>query len=232
MRKNQFFIKELLSKIKIDKNGCWIYQDTPSQKYGEYRRTIDGIKFNTAHRASYYLFKGIIPDGMMVLHKCNVNHKKDNMKCINPDHLYIGTHKDNMKDMAIAGSNSGKNNPMYGKSGTRLGVILSEEIKRKIGDKQLEEKNHMFGKQGIKNPNFGNPRSEKTKLKISKSRSGKLTGKKNPASKTWKIINPKKEIIITDDLSAFCFKNKINHKSFSSNKTWYGWKCQHVKKGV
>ena len=76
MEKNQKFKKELLSKIKIDENECWVYQDAPSQTYGEYRRVIDGIKFNSAHRASYHLFKGNIPDGFMVLHKCDVNHKK------------------------------------------------------------------------------------------------------------------------------------------------------------
>ncbi len=229
-RERRKFKEELLSKIKIDKNGCWIYQDTPSQTYGEFRRIINGIKFYNAHRVSYYLFVGNIPKGLMVLHKCSVDHKKDNPKCINPEHLYIGTHKDNMSDMAISGVNAGKNNAMYGKPGTRIGAILSEKTKRKIGDKQLGEKNHMFGKRGSQNPNFGRGKSEATKLKISKSRSGKLTGKDNPSSKIWKIRNPLGKIFITDDLVNFCFKNKINHRSFGTNKTWYGWRCQPIEK--
>ncbi len=230
MKRNQRFKEDLLNKVKINENGCWLYEDTPSQKYGEYRRTIDGIKFYSAHKASYYLFNGNIPEGLMVLHRCSADHKKDNPKCINPEHLYIGTHKDNMNDMAISGVNAGKNNAMYGKAGTRLGATLSEETKHKIRIKQLGEKNHMFGKRGIKNPNFGKRRSEDTKLKISKSRSGKLVGKDNPSSKTWKIISPEGKIFITNDLVKFCSKNRINHRSFSTNKTWYGWRCQPIER--
>jgi len=230
MTDNQKFKKELLSKIKINQNGCWIYEDTPSQEYGEYRRIIDGKKFYSAHRASYYLFNGNIPDGLMVLHKCSDDHKKDNKKCINPEHLYIGTHVDNMKDMSISGVNSRENNPRYGKPGTRRGAILSEETKRKIGNKQLGEKNHMFGKRGQDNPNFGKKKSNITKSKISKSKIGKLTGKDNSSSKIWEIIDPEGKIIITNDLSKFCFENNINHKSFVSNKRWYKWKCQTIEK--
>lgn len=80
---------------KVNKEGpndCWEWIGAINGKgYG-----IFSI-FNTiflAHRVSYYIVHGPISDGTLILHKC------DNVKCVNPDHLYSGTQADNIHDRA------------------------------------------------------------------------------------------------------------------------------------
>ena len=83
--------------------GCWLWRGykTGSKKaYGEICQ--DGVRW-LAHRRAWVLFKGPIPHGLSVLHKC------DTPACVNPDHLFIGTTADNMKDMQSKGR--GRNGP-------------------------------------------------------------------------------------------------------------------------
>jgi len=73
---------------KQDRSECWIWKGGKNP-YG--KASVNG-KHMGAHRLSYQLFKGIIPIGMQVLHRC------DNKPCVNPDHLFLGTAKDNLED--------------------------------------------------------------------------------------------------------------------------------------
>lgn len=89
-RLQKAFLK-MMSKIESSPVGCWIYTGYKNEcGYGRFR--VHGKKV-LAHRFSYQMRVGSIPDGMLVLHKC------DNPACINPEHLYLGKEKENAIDM-------------------------------------------------------------------------------------------------------------------------------------
>lgn len=72
-------------------SGCWLWSGPIGRTgYGVYQTRQGPI---VAHRASFQIYKGPIPDGLYVLHKCDVRC------CVNPDHLWLGTLSDNMQDM-------------------------------------------------------------------------------------------------------------------------------------
>lgn len=77
-------------------NGCWNWTGYKNKNgYGQMRSKG---KMVSAHRFSYEHHKGTIPEGISVLHRCN------NPACVNPEHLYLGDHKQNMKDRLMSGN--------------------------------------------------------------------------------------------------------------------------------
>src|ERR1035437_3049169 len=81
----------LYVKKSFLKNGCWLWQASCfSEGYG---KSWWGGKDIGAHVASWIIHFGPIPEGMFVLHHCDVRH------CVNPNHLWLGTNQDNVNDM-------------------------------------------------------------------------------------------------------------------------------------
>lgn len=78
------------TRKRVTESGCWLYGGLVDQNgYGVVK--AGGVP-TRAHRYAYQLAKGSIPDGLHVCHTC------DTPPCINPDHLYVGTNADNMRD--------------------------------------------------------------------------------------------------------------------------------------
>lgn len=78
----------------VDMSGdCWLWTASTQGKYGQFR-IAPGVK-TSAHRYAWVLMHGEIPDGLIVCHTC------DNPRCVNVDHMFLGTHADNTKDMCL-----------------------------------------------------------------------------------------------------------------------------------
>ncbi len=102
----------------IDPGGCRPWTGG-ADKDGYGLVTIGGVRYRT-HRVAWEIANGSIPDGLLVLHKC------DNPPCCNTDHHFLGTHVDNMADKVAKGRQAkgeghGPRNPARGdRNGSRL----------------------------------------------------------------------------------------------------------------
>lgn len=108
---------------KTDGDSCWEWQGCLSTNTGYGNLTIER-KSRSSHRVSFEMNHHAIPPKMCVCHRC------DNRKCIRPDHLFLGTHADNMQDQRLKGRGpQGEKN-----GGAKLNWQLVAEI-RELGPK-------------------------------------------------------------------------------------------------
>lgn len=123
----------LLSRVVQD-GDCWLWTGDLSRR-GGYGRVYLGIdstgkkRFESAAVAFYREFVGPIPDGGWMLHRC------DNPPCVNPDHLFVGSHRENMRDMVEKGrSTKGTRRPSTSKLNEEdvRAIRASTESQRKL----------------------------------------------------------------------------------------------------
>lgn len=109
-------------------SGCWLWMGAITRGgYGHIRKRVNNVnKMTRAHRVSYELYKGPIPEGLQVLHTC------DNPICVNPNHLFLGTNQDNVDDKVS------KDRHSFGRSSNHM--WLSKELADKIKSVYLNSK--------------------------------------------------------------------------------------------
>lgn len=119
--------ERFLEKFVVSETGCWEWTGLKGKwgygTIGYDRRTC------LAHRIAYELFKDPIPQGLLVLHRC------DNPGCVNPDHLFLGTNDDNMRDMAAKGRST--------KGSRNTESKLTEEIVARMRDRHARGESYV-----------------------------------------------------------------------------------------
>ncbi len=143
---------------KVQKtDGCWIWTGATTQGYGVIRAEGPSRAMIRAPRLSYEIHVGPIPKGKHILHHC------DNPPCTNPEHLFVGTSKDNAEDMVRKGrSTKGRSTSTWVARGnvhyTRripCAQVGQKNNGSKLTDKQVQEIRNLYAQGNISQSKLG-----------------------------------------------------------------------------
>lgn len=110
----------------IKRPGCWNWiASTFKNEYGKFRDDKGNTTY--AHRKSYEFYNGKIKKGMQICHSC------DNRLCVNPEHLFQGSAKDNVEDMIKKGRNVTSNGSKSGMAKLDEGEVKNIRALRSVG---------------------------------------------------------------------------------------------------
>lgn len=108
-----------LRRFAVAPSGCWEW--TGGKNENGYGTLYHDKVLMLAHRFSYAVHSGVTPDSQIVCHRC------DNPKCVNPDHLFIGTRADNNRDMRAKGRHKPPTAPPQ-KGAQNHNAVLTEAL--------------------------------------------------------------------------------------------------------
>jgi hypothetical protein len=123
-------------RLPGDPAACWVWIGSKHKNsHRGYFSMLGQTVF--AHQFAYRLFRGLIMDGMCVCHTC------DNPECVNPDHLWLGTHAENMADMVRKGRQAKLTRDCV--PTTKIRTSLMAEIQQKHGVMPASEIAKQYG---------------------------------------------------------------------------------------
>ena len=189
------------SKV-LKKDGCWGWDGYKLQGYG-----VMSIEQKTyrANRVSWQIYRGAIPKGLFVCHKC------DNPECSNPDHLFLGTQSENMKDAYKKGRADNFNRRPG--AGNNSATLTNEDVEKIRSDytkgmkiSELKEKyNHSNIVRVVRNiayydPNYkpinGNAKPRPWRCKLSRSQISEILELQLPSRKIGEMYGVSKTLVL------------------------------------
>lgn len=117
-------------------NGCWEWLGAKYRGgYGHFRRKVDGKwKMEKTHRYSFEIHNSFFDKTKLVCHAC------DNPSCVNPDHLFLGTSKENSNDKIMKGRFKAGRNPKHRHLSIEIAREIRKDHKNGLSYEELEEK--------------------------------------------------------------------------------------------
>lgn len=134
-------MERILDRVTVGDSQCYLWSG-PVTKYGYGQSGGNRKKYGTsrAHRIAWIQECGTIPDGMSVLHRC------DNRLCCNPEHLFLGTHQDNMSDMKSKGRGGVRSKPVNQGSSNPMARLTPDQVQAiRLDARHWSEVSEAFG---------------------------------------------------------------------------------------